>query len=76
MSTPIPRLLTSGEMSRRLKEPLSRIAHILATRPDIQPAALAGRTRLYDNRSMARVKYELNLAAARRAGRGEATRAS
>jgi hypothetical protein len=63
-------------MARRLNDSLGRVLNILATRHDIRPAALAGRTRLYDKRAMARVKYELTLVDTRRAARGEATRAS
>lgn len=66
MQNSIPRLITAGVIAQRLKVPLSRIQHILATRPHIRPAALAGRVRLYASIAVAQVRYQLSLIDARR----------
>jgi hypothetical protein len=38
---------------------MHRVLHVLATRPAIRPAALAGRVRLYDRRAVEQVRAEL-----------------
>ncbi|MFG0243009.1 MAG: hypothetical protein ACF8R9_09505 [Phycisphaerales bacterium JB054] len=58
-STPPPTLITPGVIARELGEPLHRVLHVLATRPAIRPAALAGRVRLYERPAVERVRLEL-----------------
>lgn len=65
-STPPPTLITPGVIARELGEPLHRVLHVLATRPAIRPAALAGRVRLYDRRAVERVRLELEAIDCRR----------
>lgn len=62
----LPRLLTSGEIARRLREPIHRVLRVLATRPDIEPTAYASHVRLYDQRALRRVRHELAAIDARR----------
>lgn len=62
----LPRLITSGRIAEELREPHSRVSHILATRPHIQPAALAGAVRLYRQSAVAQVRHEINAIDARR----------
>ena len=61
-----PKLLTVGRIAAALGEPLHRVTHVLATREHIRPSASAGTLRLYDRRTVALVRYELNLIDARR----------
>jgi len=64
--TDIPLLNTPGRIAELLHVPIHRIVHILNTRHDITPTALAGRVRLYDSTALARIRYELNVQDARR----------
>ena len=66
---PPPQLITSGVIARNLDEPWHRVRRVLETRPDIQPAAYAGLTRLYTSHAIARVRHELNAIDARRSSR-------
>lgn len=67
-ATPDPkRLRTPGVIAERLGVPLHRVEYVLRTRPHIQPAAVAGRLRLYLPSAMAAVRHELNAIDARRA---------
>lgn len=66
MATTEVQLLTSGRIASEEKQPLHRIAYILATRPHIRPAARAGNLRLYDRRAQAMIRHELNAIDARR----------
>jgi hypothetical protein len=66
----LPRLVTSGVIAAEVGAPVERVRHVLATRPHIRPAALAGAVRLYRRRAIAQVRYELNLIDARRAESG------
>jgi hypothetical protein len=68
MSHP-PQLITAGVIARELHQPLHRVLHVLATRRHILPAARAGTLRLYDRRTVAKVRYELNTIDARRCRR-------
>lgn len=63
---PIVKLLTTGRIAWMLDEPVARVAYVLATRPHIQPAAMAGNARLYNNLALAQVRHELNAIDARR----------
>jgi hypothetical protein len=63
-----PSLLTSGRIAALLGVPTGRVLHVLATRADIRPAALAGRVRLYDRDALARVRHEVSAIDARREG--------
>jgi len=56
----LPRLRTPGVIARELGETLQRVQYVLRTRPHIKPTALAGRLRLYDRRTVAMVRHELN----------------
>lgn len=70
MNDEVPRLITIGVMAAQLGQPIHRITNILATRPHIRPAALAGNFRLYDLAAVAMVRHELNAIDAKRADRG------
>jgi hypothetical protein len=61
-----PTLITSGVMARELGVPLHRVLRILATRKHIQPSAFAGSLRLFNDKAMAMVRYELNVIDAKR----------
>ena len=62
----IPRLLTSGVIAKDLGVTVFRVHHVLRLHPDIQPRALAGRTRLFDRHAVARIRHELNTIDAKR----------
>ena len=68
MGTRAPALVTVGVISAELGIRVDRVCHILRTRPNIQPRAYAGNTRLFDNAAIAQVRHELNAIDARRAG--------
>ena len=52
---------TSGDISKALGRPFSRVRWILGTR-DIQPVGRAGIIRLYDDAAVERVRAELETA--------------
>ncbi len=58
-STSPPTLITPGVIASELGQPMHRVLRVLATRPAIRPAALAGRVRLYDRRAIEQVRREL-----------------
>lgn len=58
-STSPPTLITPGVIASELAQPMHRVLRVLATRPAIRPAALAGRVRLYDRRAIEQVRLEL-----------------
>ena len=58
-STPPPTLITPGVIASELGQPIHRVVRVLATRPWIKPAALAGRVRLFDRRAIEQVRAEL-----------------
>ena len=62
----IPTLTTPGVIARELGEPLHRVCHVLRTRTHIRPRARAGQLRLYDRKTIAEVRYELNAIDARK----------
>ena len=64
----VPRLKTPGVIASSLGEPLHRVLYVLRTRSHIEPAARAGRLRLYDREAVAMLRHELNAIDARRAG--------
>lgn len=66
----VPKLRTPGVLATDLGVPLHRILYILKSRPHIQPAARAGRLRLYDLEALAMIRHELNTIDARQ-GRGD-----
>ncbi len=67
MQTKVPvQLLTARVIAERIGVPIHRVRRILETRQDIKPAAMAGRTRLYNAAALARVRYELSVIDARR----------
>ncbi len=57
---PAPSLNTTGEISRRLRVPVHRVEYIIATR-GIQPAAVAGASRVFDEQAVAAIARELNV---------------
>jgi hypothetical protein len=59
------KLNTVGVMAQKLDEPVHRVTYVLSTRPHIQPVAIAGRSRLYDEIAVAQLRYELNCIDAR-----------
>ncbi|MGE3108385.1 MAG: hypothetical protein AB7G11_03810 [Phycisphaerales bacterium] len=69
-STPPPTLITPGVIASELGQPMHRVLRVLATRPAIRPAALAGRVRLYDRRAIEQVRLELASIDRRRGGAG------
>src|SRR3972149_4468455 len=69
-TTAVPSLLTPGRIADALAVPLPRVLYILATRPQIRPAARAGTLRLYDSAAVAAVRHELNAISARNVGKG------
>ena len=64
-----PELLTIGKIAKTLNVPIHRIDYVLRTRPDIQPLAVAGRTRLFDSEGLRRIRYEINVISARESAR-------
>jgi hypothetical protein len=66
----VPNLFTPGVIAAELDAPLHRVLHILATRRHIRPVARAGMLRLYDRRTVAMVRHELNAIDARRCRKG------
>ena len=54
-----PRLRTPGVIATEIDESLARVQYILRTRDHIQPAATAGRLRLYDLPAVAMIRDEL-----------------
>lgn len=71
MPKTIPKLITVGVIAERLNVPIHRVHHVLSTRPHIQPAAVAGKTRLYSSVAIAQVRYQLTVIDARRASGSE-----
>jgi hypothetical protein len=67
MSSPVRSLPTVGEIARRLGEPVHRVEYVLRTR-DIEPAGMAGNSRVYTEEDLARVAEELRLIDARKDG--------
>ncbi len=59
-SSPPPVLITAGVIASELGQPIHRVVRVLATRPWIKPAALAGRVRLFDRRAIEQVRVELD----------------
>jgi hypothetical protein len=70
VSTDTPKLDTTGRIAGKLGVPLHRITYIIASR-GIEPAAFAGRLRLYDREAVAIIRHELNAIDARRCNGGE-----
>lgn len=58
-TNPIPKLRTTRIAATELGQPLHKVLYLLSTRPDIQPVAFAGRTRLFDRAALARLRDEL-----------------
>jgi hypothetical protein len=69
MTQSSPHLRTVGVVARELGEPLHRVLYVLRTRCHIQPAARAGRLRLYDREAVAAIRHELHAIDARGTGR-------
>ncbi len=67
----IPSLITSGVIAAMLGDERHRVKRVLATREDLRPVAMAGRTRLYRPEVVARVRHELNAIDARLSARRE-----
>jgi len=66
---PPPKLDTVGRIAEKLGVPLHRVSYLITSR-GIQPAAYAGRLRLFDREAVAIIRHELNAMDARRAGGG------
>ena len=64
-------LLTPGAIADELGVELHHITYILATRPNIRPAAKAGILRVYNRDALQLIEVELNAIDARR-GKGGA----
>ena len=67
----VVKLLTTGEIAQRLKVKPSRVARVVREY-SIQPAALAGVVRLFNNAAMAEIRRVLNTIDAKRAAKGGA----
>ena len=70
---PVARLRTPGVLADALEVPLHRVLYILETRDHIKPSARAGRLRLYDRKSIALIRHELNAIDAWRDARNAAS---
>ena len=68
-----PRLDTPGRIAMKLGVPTHRVQYVITTR-QIQPAAYAGRLRLFDRDAVARIRYELTAIEARRSDNEEGVR--
>jgi hypothetical protein len=64
-------LVTAAEIALRLGQPLRRVQWVLATRPHIRPAALAGTVRVYSTVAIAQVQDEIDRMDERRKGAGD-----
>ncbi len=64
----LPILTTAETIAAELGVSLRRVQRVLAARPHIRPAALAGTTLVYHRSSVAMVRHELNALDARREG--------
>ncbi|QDV37467.1 hypothetical protein [Tautonia plasticadhaerens] len=61
--------LTTGMIARRLDEPLHRVTYIIRTR-GIEPAAVAGKARVFEEEHLERIAAALRDIDARRDGGG------
>ena len=59
MNTP-PKLVTVGVIAEEVGVSVDRVCQILRQRPDLKPLAYAGNVRLFDNATIAAVRYEAN----------------
>ena len=59
----VPNLRTVGVLATEVGEPLHRVLYVLRTRPQIRPAARAGRLRLYDSDAVEQVRSAIRLMA-------------
>jgi hypothetical protein len=66
----IPRLLTVGEIARRVEASIHRVQYVIRTR-EIQPHGLAGGARVFPANVIDRVETELNRIATVRTGGGD-----
>jgi len=60
-----PKLDTPGRIAAKLGVPVHRVQYVIARRR-IEPAAYAGRLRLFNREAVARIRHELNAIDARR----------
>lgn len=58
-------LNTVGVLAAKLGQPIHRIEYLLRTRKHIAPVAIAGRSRLYPEKTIAQLRHELNAIDAR-----------
>jgi hypothetical protein len=63
------KLNTVGVLAQKLNQPVHRVQYLLRTRKHIAPVAIAGRSRLYTEQTVAQLRHELNAIDAR-AGHG------
>ena len=61
-----PQLWTTGKIARELGVAEYRVIYVLRTRKYIQPTAIAGILRLYDNEAVAQIRQALSGIDARR----------
>lgn len=59
------KLNTVGVLAQKLGQPIHRIQYLLRTRKHIAPVAVAGRSRLYPEKTIAQLRHELNAIDAR-----------
>lgn len=52
----VPSLYTVGRIARHLQEPIHRIEYVLTTRRGIEPAARAGRLRLFNSAQVEQIR--------------------
>ena len=54
-----PQLNTLGKVAQHLQVPVHRVQYILRSRPQLRPAATAGRLRLFDDETIEQIAREL-----------------
>lgn len=64
-TTQTVKLNTVGVLADKLGQPIHRIQYLLRTRKHIAPVAIAGRSRLYLDKTIAQLRHELNAIDAR-----------
>ena len=58
-TTKPPELNTLGKVAQHLQVPVHRVQYVLRSRPHLQPAATAGRLRLFDDETIEQIAKEL-----------------
>ena len=64
MKSSVPRLMTVGEIAKRLNQPVHRIEYLIQARR-IRPRAMAGNARCFDDAAVAELRRHINTLDAR-----------